>query len=116
MEALKNTLTDNNLTRYYELRIQYLENENERLRNEARADFLIVLDFWIYAQRIIETYAMFHKDSNHDHYLDLIKTILQNLEAHEDKMLDTGINKLRLEVIARCKETIVKCEKISANR
>lgn len=116
MEALKNTLTDNNLTRYYELRIQYLENENERLRNEARADFLIVLDFWIYAQRIIEAYVIFHKESNHDHYIDMIKTILQNLEAHEERMLDTGINKLRLEVIARCKQAIIKCQQITEAR
>lgn len=118
MEALKNTLTDNNLTRYYELRIQYLENENERLRNEARADFLIVLDFWIYAQRIIQLYVMFCKESesNHNHYIDLIKTIMQNLEAHEEKMLNTATNNLRLEVIARCKEAIVKCQEITANR
>ena len=116
MEALKNTLTDNGLTRYYEERIVYLQGENERLRNEARADFLTVLDFWIYAQRIIETYVMFHKDSNHDHYIDMIKTILQSLEYHEEKMLDTGINKLRLEIIARCKEAILKCEQISAAR
>lgn len=116
MESLKTTLTDNALTRYYELRIKYLEGENERLRNEARADFLTVLDFWIYAQRIIEAYVMFHKDSNHDHYLDMIKTILQNLEAHEERMLDTGINKLRLEVISRCKDAIIKCQQITSAR
>ena len=116
MEALKNTLTDNGLTRYYEERIKYLEGENERLRNEARADFLIVLDFWIYSQRIIEAYVIFHKEANHDHYLDMIKTIFQNLEAHKEKMLDTGINKLRLEVIARCKESIIKCQQITAAR
>ena len=116
MEALKTTLTDNALTRYYELRIKYLENENERLRNEARADFLTVLDFWIYAQRIIEAYVIFHKESNHNHYVDMIKTILTNLEAHEERMLDTGINKLRLEVISRCKEAIIKCQQITAAR
>ncbi len=116
MEALKTTLTDNALTRHYEERIVYLEGENERLRNEARADFLTVLDFWIYAQRIIETYVMFHKDSNHDHYIDMIKTILQNLENKEEKSLDTGINKLRIEVISRCKIAIIKCEQISAAR
>ena len=116
MEALKNTLTDNALTRYYEERIVYLEGENERLRNEARADFLTVLDFWIYAQRIIETYVMFHKESNHDHYIDMIKTILQNLENKEEKALDTGINKLRIEVISRCRIAIIKCEQITAAR
>ena len=36
MEALKNTLTDNGLTRYYEERIVYLEGENERLRKEIK--------------------------------------------------------------------------------
>ena len=116
MEALKNTFTDNSLTRYYEERIIYLEKENERLRNEARADFLTVLDFWIYAQRIIETYVIFHKESNHDHYIDMIKTILQNLEAHQERMLKTEINKLRLEVITRCKEAITKCQQITAAR
>ena len=116
MEAFKTTLTNNALTRYYEERIVYLEGENERLRNEARADFLTVLDFWIYAQRIIETYVMFHKEANHDHYLDMIKTMLQNLESKEEKALDTGINKLRLEVISRCKEAIVKCQQITAAR
>lgn len=116
MEALKTTLTDNALTRYYEERIVYLEGENERLRNEARADFLTVLDFWIYAQRIIEAYVMFHKESNHDHYLDMIKTILQNMESKEEKALDTGINKLRIEIIARCKIAIIKCQQITAAR
>jgi hypothetical protein len=38
------------------------------------------------------------------------------LEYHEEKMLDTSINKLRLEIIARCKESIVKCQQISAAR
>jgi hypothetical protein len=59
---------------------------------------------------------MFHKESNHDHYIDMIKTILQSLEYHEEKMLDTSINKLRLKVIARCEESIVKCQQISAAR
>ena len=116
MENIESTFTNNSLTRYYEERIVYLEGENERLRNEARADFLTVLDFWIYAQRIIETYVMFHKDSNHDHYIDMIKTILQNLENKEEKALDTGINKLRIEVISRCKIAIIKCEQITAAR
>lgn len=116
MEALKTTLTDNALTRYYEERIVYLEGENERLRNEARADFLTVLDFWIYSQRIIEAYVMFHKESNHDHYINALNTMLQTLEYHEEKMLDTSINKLRLEVIARCKEAITKCQQITAAR
>jgi hypothetical protein len=116
METLPTTLTDNALTRYYELRIKYLEGEKERLQNEARFDYLVTLDFWIYAQRIIEVYVMFHKDANHEHYLDMIKTILKNLEAHDEKALDTAINRLRLEVIARCNEAIIKCEKITAAR
>ena len=116
MEALKTTLTDNALTRYYELRIKYLENENERLRNEARADFLTVLDFWIYAQRTIETYVMFHKESNHEHYIDVLITMLETLEAHDKKALDTAINNLRIEVISRCKEAIIKCQQITAAR
>ena len=116
MEALKTTLTDNALTRYYELRIKYLEKENERLRNEARADFLTVLDFWIYAQRTIETYVMFHKESNHEHYIDVLITMLETLEAHDKKALDTAINNLRLEVISRCKDAIIKCQQITAAR
>ena len=116
MEKIESTFTNNSLTRYYEERIVYLEGENERLRNEARADFLTVLDFWIYSQRIIESYVIFHKEANHDHYLDMIKTILTNLEAHEERMLDTGINKLRLEVISRCKDAIIKCQQITAAR
>jgi hypothetical protein len=116
MGTLPTTLTDNALTRYYELRIKYLEGEKERLSNASRADYLITLDFWIYAQRIIETYVMFHKDSNHEHYYDLIKTILKNLESHNEKAEDTAINRLRLEVITRCNEAIVKCEEITAAR
>lgn len=116
MDTLPMTLTDNALTRYYELRIKYLEDRVEKLSNESRADYLITLDFWIYAQRMIETYVMFHKDSNHDHYFDLIKTILKNLESHNEKVLDTAINRLRLEVITRCNEAIVKCEQITAAR
>jgi len=116
IDTLPNTLTDNALTRYYELRIKYLEGEKERLSNEARADYLITLDFWIYAQRIIETYVMFHKDAPHEHYLDLLKTILKNLESHNEKAEDTAINRLRLEVVTRCNEAIVKCEQITAAR
>lgn len=116
MEALKTTLTDNALTRYYEERIIYLEGENERLRNESRADFLIVLDFWIYSQRMIQAYVSWHTEAKHDHYLDCVKTMLQTLEAHETRVLDTGINKLRIGVIEECKEAITKCQQITAAR
>jgi hypothetical protein len=116
MEALKTTLTDNALTRYYEERIVYLEGENERLRNETRADFWIVLDFWIYSQRMIQAYVSWHTEAKHNHYLDCIKTMLETLEAHETRVLDTAINKLRIEVIACCKIAIIKCEQITAAR
>jgi hypothetical protein len=116
LETLPNTLTDNALTRYYELRIKYLEGEQERLRNESRADYLITLDFWIYAQRMIESYVIFHKESPHEYYYDVLKTILKNLESHNEKAEDTAINRLRLEVITRCNSAIVKCEEITAAR
>jgi len=116
MEALANTLTDNALIRYYELRVKYLEGEQERLRNEARADYLITLDFWVYAQRMIETYVIFHKEAQHEYYLEPLKTILKNLEAHNEKAQDTAINRLRLEVIIRCNEAIVKCQTIRDNK
>ena len=116
MDTLPNTLTDNALTRYYELRIKYLEGEQERLRNESRADYLITLDFWIYAQRMIESYVIFHKESPHEYYYDVLKTILKNLESHNEKAEDTAINRLRLEVITRCNSAIVKCEEITAAR
>jgi hypothetical protein len=116
MDTLPNTLTDNALTRYYELRIKYLEGEKERLSNEARADYMITLDFWIYAQRMIESYVIFHKESPHEYYHDVLKTILKNLESHNEKAEDTAINRLRLEVITRCNGAIVKCEEITAAR
>jgi hypothetical protein len=59
---------------------------------------------------------MFHKDANHEHYLDMIKTILNNLEAHDEKALDTAINRLRLEVITRCKQAIIKCDTIRESK
>jgi hypothetical protein len=46
----------------------------------------------------------------------MIKTILQNMESKEEKALDTGINKLRIEIIARCKIAIIKCQQITAAR
>ena len=121
MEIIKSafaddTLTNNALTRYYEERIIYLEGEQERLRNEARADFWIVLDFWIYSQRMIQAYVSWHNEAKHDHYLDCIKKMLQTLEAHETRVLDTGINKLRIGVIEECKEAITKCQQITAAR
>jgi hypothetical protein len=116
IDTLPNTLTDNALTRYYELRIKYLEGEKERLSNEARADYMITLDFWIYAQRMIESYVIFHKESPHEYYHDVLKTILKNLESHNEKAEDTAINRLRLEVVTRCNEAIVKCEEITAAR
>jgi hypothetical protein len=116
LDTLPNTLTDNALTRYYELRIKYLEGEKERLSNEARADYMITLDFWIYAQRMIESYVIFHKESPHEYYHDVLKTILKNLELHNEKAEDTAINRLRLEVITRCNSAIVKCEEITASR
>ena len=116
MENIESTFTNNALTRYYEERIVYLEGENERLRNESRADFWIVLDFWIYSQRMIQAYVSWHNEAKHDHYLDCIKTMLETLEAHETRVLDTAINKLRIEVIACCKIAIIKCEQITAAR
>ena len=116
MENIESTFTNNSLTRYYEERIKYLEGEKERLNNESRADFLVVLDFWIYAQRTIETYVMFHKESHHEHYIDVLNTMLITLEAHDKKALDTAINNLRIDVITRCKEAIIKCQQITSAR
>lgn len=116
METFKTTLTDNALTRYYELRIKHLEGELERSRNEARADFWIVLDFWIYSQRMIQTYVIWHKEAQHDHYADCLKTMLQTLEAHETRVLDTSTNNLRIQVIEECKEAIVKCQAITTSK
>lgn len=116
MENIESTFTNNSLTRYYEERINYLEREKERLTNEARADFLIVLDLWIYSQRMIEVYVIWHKEAQHNHYPDCIKTMLQTLEAHETRVLDTSTNKLRIQVIEECKEAIIKCQQITAAR
>lgn len=116
MENIVSTFTDNSLTRYYEERIKYLEGEKERLSNEARADFKITLDFWIYAQRMVNTYVMLHKESNHEFYADLIIGVLKMYEVHDDTALDTSINRLRIEVITHCKEAITKCQQITAAR
>lgn len=116
MENIESTFTNNSLTRYYEERIKYLEGEKERLTNEARADFKITLDFWIYAQRMVNTYVMLHKESKHEFYADLIIGVLKMYEAQEETALDTSINRLRIENIIHCKESIIKCEKITASR
>ena len=116
MENIESTFTNNSLTRYYEERINYLEREKERLTNEARADFKITLDFWIYAQRMVNTYVMLHKECNHEFYADLILGVLKMYEAHDDTVLDTSINRLRIETITHCKESIIKCEQITAAR
>ena len=116
MENIESTFTNNSLTRYYEERINYLEREKERLTNEARADFKITLDFWIYAQRMVNTYVMLHKESNHEFYADLILGVLKMYEAHDDTALDTSINRLRIETITHCKEAIIKCQQITAAR
>jgi hypothetical protein len=42
--------------------------------------------------------------------------MLETLEAHDKKALDTAINNLRIDVIARCKEAITKCKQITAAR
>lgn len=116
MENIVSTFTDNSLTRYYEERIKYLEGEKERLSNEARADFKITLDFWIYAQRMVNTYVMLHKESKHEFYAELIVNVQIMYEAHDATALDTSINRLRLENITNCKEAIVKCQEITASR
>jgi hypothetical protein len=116
MQALKNTFTDNSLTRYYEERIKYLEDEKERLNNEARFNFKITLDFWIYAQRSVTTYVILHKESNHEFYADLIIMVLKMYESHDASALDTSINRLRIENITHCKEAIDKCQQITAAR
>jgi len=116
MEALKNTFTDNNLTRYYEERIKYLEGEKERLNNESRADFRIALEFWVYSNRIVLNYLAMHKTSTHNVYLDCIKTMLHQLEAIENVSEDTSINRLRLQLIDTCNESIVKCEQYNETK
>jgi len=116
MEALKNTFTDNNLTRYYEERIKYLEGEKERLNNESRADFRIALEFWVYSNRMVLNYLAMHKTSTHNVYLDCIKTMVQQLEAIENVSEDTSINRLRLQLIDTCNESIVKCEQYNETK
>jgi hypothetical protein len=116
MDTLKNTLTDNALTRYYELRIKYLEGEKERLQNESRADYLITLDFWIYAQRMVSNYIWMHKESNHDIYIEQITNMMDAMQLHEETNEDTAINRLRNNFITHCKESIEKCNKYTAAR
>lgn len=116
MEALKNTFTDNNLTRYYEERIKYLEGEKDRLNNESRADFRIALEFWVYSNRMVLNYLAMHKTSSHNVYLDCIKTMLQQLEAIDNVSEDTSINRLRLQLIDTCNDSILKCEKYNETK
>ena len=116
MEALKTTLTDNALTRYYEERIVYLEGEKERLNNESRADFRIALEFWVYSNRMVLNYLAMHKTSSHNVYLDCIKTMLQQLEAIHNVSEDTSINRLRLQLIDTCNDSIVKCEQYNETK
>jgi len=116
MDTLPTTLTDNALTRYYELRIKYLEGEKERLQNEARFDYLVTLDFWIYAQRMVLYYMPMHKESIHDLYMYEIKRMMDTMILHEETKEDTAINRLRDKFIEHCKESIAKCEKITAAR
>ena len=116
MENIESTFTNNSLTRYYEERIKYLEGENERLRNEARADFNIALEFWAHSNRMVLNYLAMHKTSTHNVYLDCIKTMLQNLEAIENVSEDTSINRLRLQLIDTCKEAIIKCEQYNETK
>ena len=116
MDTLPTTLTDNALTRYYELRIKYLEGEKERLQNEARFDYQVTLDFWIYAQRMVLYYIPMHKESIHDLYMYEIKRMMDTMILHEETKEDTSINRLRDKFIEHCKESIAKCEKITAAR
>ena len=116
MENIESTFTNNSLTRYYEERIKYLEGENERLRNEARADFNIALEFWAHSNRMVLNYLAMHKTSTHNVYLDCIKTMLQNLEAIENVSEDRSINRLRLQLIDTCKEAIIKCEQYNETK
>ena len=116
MENIKSTFTDNNLTRYYEERIKYLEGEKERMFNESRADFRIALEFWVYSNRMVLNYLAMHKTCKHNVYLDCIKTMLQQLEAFEHTSEDTLINTLRLQLIDTCNESIVKCEQYNETK
>jgi hypothetical protein len=116
MENIESTFTNNSLTRYYEERINYLEREKERLNNESRADFRIALEFWVYSNRMVLNYLAMHKTSSHNVYLDSIKTMLQQLEAIENASEDTSINRLRLQLIDTCNESIVKCEQYNETK
>lgn len=116
MENIESTLTNNSLTRYYEERIKYLEDIRDTLNNEARADFRIALEFWAYSNRMVLQYMAMHKTCSHNVYLDCIKTMLQQLEAFEDTSEYTSTNKLRMQLIDTCKESIVKCEQYNETK
>lgn len=109
-------VTDNSLTRYYQERINNLEAEKTKLYNEARSDFRITLDFWIYSQRMIQNYVQMHKTSNHNIYLDLIINTMEALKFHNQTAEDTSTNRLRLEVITLCEESILKCEQFNTTK
>lgn len=109
-------VTDNSLTRFYQERIEYLKLENERLVNESRSDWRITLDFWIYAQRMVVTYVEMHKTANHGYYIDLIKNMMEALELHQDTAGDTSTNRLRINFITICKESILKCEQFNTTK
>ena len=116
MENIESTFTNNNLTRYYEERIKYLEDIRDTLNNQARADFRIALEFWVYSNRMVLEYLAMHKTSKHNVYIDCIKTMLQQLESFDNISEDTSINKLRLQLIDTCKESIVKCEQYNETK
>jgi len=116
MENIESTFTNNNLTRYYEERIKYLEDIRDTLNKQARADFRIALEFWAYSNRMVLQYMAMHKTCSHNVYLDCIKTMLQQLEAFEQTSEDTSINTLRMQLIDTCKESILNCEKYNETK
>ena len=60
--------------------------------------------------------STFTNNSLTRYYADLILGVLKMYEAHDDTVLDTSINRLRIETITHCKESIIKCQQITAAR
>jgi hypothetical protein len=60
---------------------------------------------------MVNTYVMLHKESNHEFYADLITGVLKMYEAHDDRVLDTSINRLRIETITHCKNQLLNANK-----
>lgn len=99
----------NDLISFYQNKIEELHIEIRQMNDQRIKDWQIALEFRGYAHRMILYYVNMYRRDRLPFYIDSVKDMKAQLEAHNDSGEST-INRFRINLIEKCDEAIAEME------